>query len=155
MATREVLVERYIEQVHDGIKYRGYLKIADVEFYYELVFAFPIALIADTELIEDKNEIRRRFQITVRRDNADIELTNEEYGFFLALVAELAIDFYYNSQTRGSNEGALGMLLSGEGQLDALGMSASIGMTSSGVWGFPPELCEMLSAPKFGCALVA
>ena len=37
----------------------------------------------------------------------------------------------------------------------SFGASASIGMTSSGSYDFPPELCEMLSAPKFGCALVA
>ena len=155
MATRKVSVERHVEQVRNGSHYKGYVKIVDTKLDYELVFGVPIAKLDSMEPAKDENEIRRIFQLTVKRDNANIELTKEEYGFFFSMVVELAVDFYTNPQTRDSQEGMMGLLLSGRGPMADFGASVSIGMTSSGSYDFPPELCEMLSAPKFGCALVA
>ena len=155
MATRKVSVERYVEQVRDGSHYRGHVKIVDTELKYELVFAIPIDKLDGMVEPTDVNELRLLFQITVRRGDANIELTNEEYGFFFSMVVELTLGFYNNGQTRDNNKGVVGELLQGRGQMAAFGASMSIGMTSSGSYDFPLELCEMLSAPKFGCALVA
>jgi hypothetical protein len=66
-----------------------------------------------------------------------------------------AAEFYNNPQTRDSNEGIVGMTLRGQGPLAAIGATSSIGITSSGSQDFPPKLCEMPNAPKFGCALTA
>ena len=155
MATRKVSVERHVEQVRNGSHYKGYVKIADTKLDYELVFGVPIARLDSMEPAKDENEIRRLFQLTVKRDSANIELTKEEYGFFFSMVVELAVDFYDDPQTRDSNEGMMGQMLQGRGPMAAFGASMSVGMTSSGSYDFPPELCEMLSAPKFDCALVA
>ena len=155
MATRKVSVERHVEQVRDGSHYKGYVKIADTKLDYELMFGIPIAQLDSLEPATGENEIRRLFQLTVRRDNANIELTKEEYGFFFSMVVELAVDFYNNPRTRDSNEGFFGMTLRGEGPMASLGASASIGITSRESYDFSPELCETLSAPKFGCALTA
>lgn len=153
MATRKVSVERHVEQVRDGSHYKGYVKIADTKLDYELVFGVSIAMLDSMEPAKDENEIRRLFQLTVKRGNANIELTYEEYGFF-SMVVELAVEFYNNSQTRDSNKGFVGMAIRGEGPMAGFA-KASISMTNSRSYDFPPELCEMLSAPKFGCALVA
>ncbi|MGD0328226.1 MAG: hypothetical protein ABSB00_00730 [Minisyncoccia bacterium] len=153
MTARKVSVELRVEQVCNGSHYRGYVKIADTKLDYELVFGIPIAQLDSMELAKDENEIRCLFQITVKRDNANIKLTKDEYGFFFSMIVELAVDFYNNPKTRASNEGLLGMILHKEGPMDCFGISASIGMTSRGLYNFPPELCKMLSAPKFGCAL--
>jgi len=155
MATRKVSVERHVEQVRNGSHYKGYVKIADTKLDYELVFGVPIARLDSMEPVKDESEVRRLFQITVKRGNANIELTKEEYGFFFSMIVEMAVDFYNNPQTRDSNEGMMGQMLQGRGPMSAFGASMSIGMTSNGSYDFPPELCEMLSAPKFGCALVA
>ena len=155
MATRKVSVERHVEQVRNGSHYKGYVKIADTKLEYELVFGVPIARLDSMEPAKDENEIRRLFQLTVKRDNANIELTKEEYGFFFSMVVKLAVDFYNNPQTRDSNEGMMGQMLQGRGPMAAFGASMLVGMTSNGSYDLPPELCEMLSAPKFGCALVA
>jgi hypothetical protein len=155
MATRKVSVERHVEQVRDGSHYKGYVKIVDTKLDYELVFGVPIAKLDSMEPAKDENEIRRLFQLTVKRDNANIELTKEEYGFFFSMVVELAVDFYNNPQTRDSQEGMMGQMLSGRGLMSEFGASASIGMTSSESYDFPLELCEILSAPKFGCAIAA
>ena len=155
MATRKVSIERHVEQVCDGSHYKGYVKIDDTKLDYELVFGVPIARLDDMEPAEDESEFRRLFQITVKRGNANIELTKDEYSFFFSMIVELAVGFYNNPQTRDNNEGILGDMLQGRGPMVAFGASMSIGMTSSGSYDFPPELCELLSAPKFGCALVA
>jgi hypothetical protein len=52
----------------------------------------------------------------------------DEYVFFFLMVVGFAVDFYNSQQTS---------------------------ITKSEMYDFPLELCEMLSAPKFGCALVA
>ena len=155
MATKKVSVDRYIEQVRDGSHYRGHVKIADTKLDYELVFSVPIPKLDDMEPTNDRDEIRRIFQLTLKRDEANIALTEEEYGFFFQMLVPFAADFYNNPQTRDSQEGILGMTIRGEGPMVGFGASASIGITSSGSYDFSPELCEVLSAPKFGCTLTA
>ncbi len=139
----KVSVERRVEQVYNGRHYKGYVKVADSKFDYELVFGVPIDKMKP---VKDENEVRRLFQITVKRGNVNIELTKEEYGFFFSMVVELAVKFYNNPQTR-----VMGMLVQDRGPMAAFGASCSICMTNSGLCDFPSELCEMLSAPKFGC----
>lgn len=153
--TRKVSVERHVEQVRDGSHYKGYIKIGNTKLEYELVFGVPITQLDSLEPTKDEEEFRRRFQLTVKRNNANIELSKDEYGFFFSMVGELAVDFYNNPQTRKSNVGILGDMLRGEDQMAAFGASMSISMTGSGSYEFPLDLCEMLSAPKFGCALIA
>jgi len=150
----KVSVEQYVEQVRDGSHYKGYLKIADVKFDYELEFVVPIPKFDDLEPAKGPEDVRRLFQLTVKRDETQIELTDDEYGFFFQMLVEFAVNFYHLPQTRGHNEGLLGMTMRGEGPLADFGVSTSIGITNSGTYEFPPELCEILSAPKFGCALV-
>ena len=157
MTTRKVSVERYVEQVRDGSHYKGYVKIADTRFDYDLVFTVPIDQLDSMEPAKGENDIcRRLFQITVKRASADIELIGEEeYGFFLSMVLEFAVQFYNNSQTRASNEGHFGQVLQGKGDLAEFGVRASIGMTERGLFNFQQELCDMLNTPKFSCALAA
>ena len=151
----KVEVERYVKQVRDGSHYEGHVKIAETKFDYELVFAVPISQLDEMEPVKDKSEIRNHFQLTIKKDNANIELTDREYSFFFSMLVEFAVDFYNNPQTRDSNEGMLGDMVRGEGPIVVIGASASIGITSSGPCDFQPQLCELLNGPKFGCALVA
>ncbi len=149
-----VFVERSIKQVRDGNHYKGHIKIADTELGYELQFAVPIPELDDLEPVEDINEVRRIFLLTVKRDDTEIELTNDEYGFFFQMLAVFALEFYNNPQTRASQEGLIGMTLRNEeGPMAEFVTSASIGITSSGEYDFPLPACRMLSTPKFGCAL--
>lgn len=146
-----ISVERYVEQVLDGIRYRGHIKIGETQFDYELKFAVPIPEIDGLAPTQDKAEIRRRFQLMLKRDNKDIELADEEYGLFFNLLVVFAAEFYNLPQTRDSNQGFLGMTLRGEGPMADFGASASIGMTRTDAYDFSPKICEMLSASKFGC----
>lgn len=146
-------VEKFIEQVSDGRRYQGYLKIADITFDYELMFATSISQLDKMKPAKDENEARQLFQIMVKKDGADIDLTKEEWIFFFRTLMTFAVDFYNDPQTRTSNEECLfGMTLRDEGHFSHL-VKISIGMTKTSICDFSPEVCEMLNAPKFGCAL--
>jgi len=150
----KVPVERYVEQVRHGSDYKGHIKIAETKLDYELRFAVPISRLNSMKPTNNKEDIRRTFQLTVKRDGANIKLSEEEYGFFFQMLVTLAVDFYNNPQTQDSNEGFIGIVLQGQDPFSDFA-KASIGMTSVGSYDFSPELCAMLSAQKFGCALVA
>lgn len=154
MNTKKVSVELYVDQVRDGTDYKGHMKIADTKLDYEIHFDIPIDRLNSMGQPKDISELRRTIPITMKRDNAEIEITNEEYGFFTSLIIEFVIEFYFNPQTRGSNKGQLGEMLRGGGVMAHFGASMSVGMKRGGIYEFPIALCEMLSSPKFGCALI-
>ena len=143
----EIPVERYIEQVVDGSHYKGYIKFFNNKIDYELVFGVPIPQFE--RVVSDEKEIRRLFQIKVKKRNLIIYLTKDEYDFFLAILVPFALEFYNDQQTRDSQEGTFGMAVR-NGFIASLDVSASVGMTSNGTYGFPPEVSEMLHAEKFG-----
>lgn len=152
METVKVTIKKYIEQVADGSMYKGTLEIAKAKFDYELTFTIPIAKL-ENALPHDKDEIPKLVPIVIRRGDTKITLTNDEYGFFFSVLSIFAVNFYYNPQTRASNEGAIGSLLRQEGPLAKLGASFSIGVSNSATYHLPVELCETLNTPKFGCAI--
>ena len=146
-----VSVERYVEQVEDGRKYCGHITIAGTILTFELVFTIPLRELDDNEPVKTPEKIRERFQIAIKRGDELIDLDLDEYGFFFSALVPFAADFYNNGQTRDSNEGILGMAMRGEGGMAEFGASMSIGVTSTDERDFPPELCMVLSQPKFGC----
>jgi len=147
----KVQVERHIEQVTDGTHCKGHVKIADTKFDFDLKFSVPIPKLAEATPPKGPDGVRQLIRITLKKGAEAIELTDEEYKFFLRMLAELAVDFYHNPQTRDSNQGILG--LAAHGVFPGIGITASFGMTNSGSYDFPPHLCLLLSSPKFGCAL--
>ena len=147
-----VPVERYVEQVVDGSHYNGYVIIAGTKITYELKLTVPISKLDDMEPVKGTEEARRVFQFAVKKGEDDIELTDEEYGFFLHMLLEFAVQFYNLEQTRGSNQGEMGALVHGHSPLVRFGASVSIGMTDNIRCDFGPELSAMLNT-RFGCAL--
>ena len=150
----KVFVERNIEQICDGIHYKGYLKIAGISFDYELRFEVPIPQMDDEmELASNEVEIRRLVKINVKKNDESLDLTKDEYGFFFLLLVDFAVDFYNNPQTRSLQNSIIGKITRGEGFLAEMGGSASIGISRADTYDFKPDLCKILSAPKFGCVL--
>ncbi len=143
--TKKVLVERYVEQGRDEGHYKGHIEINGTKLDYELKFPCSIFRLADIDPQKSKDELRHIIQITVKKDNTDIELTDDEYDFFYQMTALFVVEYYkflYNEEFKD-------MVLQGLSPV-----AESVTIKSSGSRGFSRELCEMLSAPKFGCALV-
>ncbi len=146
----KVPIELYVEQVKDGVEYKGNIAFAGTKFDYTIVFTVPIPKLDELGPPEGPEEVRRLCPISLTRDENGIELTDEEYGLFFHLLIQFVVDFYNNPQTRDNNQGLLGQ----PKILESFGASLSIGMSSSGESDFTPETCNMLNQSKFGCALV-
>lgn len=116
------------EAVSRGEHYKGWVEINRTVFNYELILAVPTHRLTPADLpenIQDVGEIRRRFRLTLRRGNTELELNDAEYGIFLALI--------FGQLLRESLESP---------------PSCELGMT---VISLSPNAHEILSAPKFGC----
>jgi hypothetical protein len=133
----KVLVERLVEQVKEGVHYKGHIKVGDSNppLSYELVLSISIPQLQGVEI--EENYIREIFHITVRRDDVEIPLTEEEYFFFFVMTLNPVMTFY-KSLLEGNSRGLKGRVIYRQ---------------SSIVHEFSPDECEMLNAPKFGCTL--
>jgi len=152
---KPVSVERHIDQVVDGSKYKGYVQIGKAKLDYELDFAVSIPETDTMPEPKDQAEARRIFQITVKKDGSDIPLTDQEWGFFFSMLVMFAAEFYHLPQTRDSNSGTMGKLMNGTHSFLSHMASVSIGMTSKSSFNFSPDLRTMLNTPKFDCKLAA
>ena len=153
MSEKKFQIERYVEQVVDGLHYKGHVQISDVRIEYELVFSVPIPEVDNLDFPNGISDIRKTLQLTVMKDQKEIDLTDEEYSLFLHILADFVVAFYGNSQSRRSNEGDMGRLLRGQGPMAAFVAKASIGMTSKSSCSFNSEICEILNRSKFNFML--
>lgn len=139
-------IERYIEEIRDGIGYKGYVKIANITLDYEIRFAVPIPKLGDMEQQPTGyGEVRNLFQITLSKEGASIDLSNEEFLFFFDLIAPFAIAFCATKfMVKYEN---------GEVALPAKAIwenGERIGITSSETRNLSLQTCYMLQSPKFG-----
>ena len=137
----KIRIERYIEQVKPGSHYRGYVKIANTRFDYELEFRIPIQPMSNVIITHDLIRMRRVYPLTLKRDGSNIVLTDEEFAFFLSLLLRFATEFHLHHINRSIADMNSGLA------------SGSIGVVSSGICDFSRELCEILEHDKFGCVL--
>jgi len=154
MFTRKIPVEIYIEQVRDGYLYKGHVTIAKHVFDYEFKFAIPIPLLDNIVIkLDDYEKIRHLFNLVIKRDGAEIELTNPEFFFFFELIGQFIMGFYYDPAVRHDQSGFLGKVLR-NGVTDSK-IHVLVASRSSGLYGLTPEICQMLNRAKFGCKLIA
>lgn len=150
MSSKEVIIVRSVTQVTDGTHYTSLITIASNSFDCDVKLTVTIPeLMKLGDEINAPSDLRKYFPIVIKRDGVEIELDAKEYEFFVSLLIEFVIGFYYDTQTRDANEGLIGKMIQGKGMY--AGASASIMMTSSGMYSITDELSVMLSAPKFGC----
>lgn len=142
-AVEAVEIERYIEQVQDGEFYRGYVKIGEDVFNYQLVFPVPIARLDNMVLTPESGSVRDFSQIVLLREGREIKLSDEEYDFFFFLLNEFAVDFYHAPQTRAYNEGILQRR--GEGAFDPM---APLSTVKKDTLHLPDKIRKMLSNLK-------
>ncbi len=149
----KIPVERYLEQVLDGSFYKGYIKIFETEFNYELKFKVPIPKLNGMDLtsMNKPEQVRRIFQLVLKRNEFEIELSDKEYGFFFEMLVIFAAEFYNNPKTRLINDGFLGK----EGKLffEMYGGSMSLGIENKCLFDFPFATCKMLDELKAKCSL--
>lgn len=154
LAMTTVCIERHIEQVADGTAYKGHITIGEAKLEYELKFTVSIPELDAMPTPKDKTEARNIFLITVRKDDTFISLTDDEWSFFFSMLVEFAAEFYYNPQTRSSNESPImGRSLRGESHMFSGLAEYGIGMSSKAAFDFGAELCALLNDSKFDCKI--
>ena len=139
--------ELRIEQVLKGTLYKGYVKIGEATIEYETTFTTSIPEFVSMETPKKVSEIRELVQFKVKRDDTEIELTDDEYKIFLLVIGALAIKFYYCRLSCECWE-----MMRGQSEFGRV-VSVSIGVTVLRDLDIPPNICEILNSPKFGCAL--
>ncbi len=146
---KKVSLRLKIEQVTDGAEYKGTIGVGGVDIAYGIVFTKTIPEIdAMTSPPSDLPGLRALIPITAKVGDREVLLDDQNYQLLLALLIDFAARFYYEPQTRASNDGMLGVAIRGEGSgllpKVALGMETSPQITLYG------EMRESLSR-AFGC----
>lgn len=123
-------IKQSITQVQDGRHYRGTIEIVGKELEWEIKFAVPIPeLDAETERKKELKytEVRRLFQITIRRSGHKLDTrAKDTFAFLLQYIAMFAVAFYNEPYTRDSNEGRLQEYVSAVAGSVEFGMSREI-----------------------------
>ncbi len=151
MNKQQGTVELYARQVRDGSHYQGHVTIAGIRFDYELKLAVSMDQLDRAELPKHEEDLRRIIQLSVKKGDANLELSLYEYAFFIELLYQLVDDLYEHPNTRTMNKVFKSMLDDQNSSSD--GLMVMIHMKRVRAFEFSPQLCEALSAPKFGCAL--
>lgn len=126
-----------IQQVTNGLEYKGTFELEQKTFDYQLKFGVPINKLDNQSPPNDSEEemdkfARKMFQFTVTENGIELEITKELFSFMLQLAGQQVILFYNNPQTQDSNEGIIGSLVNHKSELSALlNVQASIGMSCS------------------------
>lgn len=147
MSGIKIPVERFYEQVKDGVLYKGHIIINETTLEYGLEFLVTVPKLDDYEPVDGLQGIRKVFLLSLKKGEVEIDLTDEEYGFFFNLIVPAVVDFYHHPQTRGLNKGRI------EKVIAPYGATVSYSMSSKGTITLAPELREMLNLPKFDCKI--
>lgn len=147
MEQKIIMIERFIEQIEDGKKYRGFFSIGGKFFDYELTFIPPlpdIAKLPEKDMAGEK--INQFIDVKIKRSDIEIALTKSEYYFFAILLGDLAVSFYRAAEIRAANYLAVKCN-------PAILKGVALGAKTVDACVLTPEGYEMLNAPKFGCEL--
>jgi hypothetical protein len=138
--------ELTVVQVKDGTDYKGHIKFGETTILYEMVFTISIPRLETALEKPTMDDMKRLFQITLRKEDEPIALTDDEYILFLRMLLMEVAGF---PQTRDTNEQM------GSGLRNIPGFSMQISTTQSGEYDLPQEIIDILNQPKFDCALAA
>jgi hypothetical protein len=126
---RELKTEIHIEQVIDGIEYKGHVHFGDsYKFQYKLRCDQSIGVL-DKLAVDDLEVAKRQMHIDLKDSGGRaVAIPEDLVPLFQGLILPLAAEFYANPQTRHANSYESRSL---DAQLAVFGASRSVGMTTS------------------------
>lgn len=155
MSNAKISVERYIEQVTDGRHYKGWISMGGVKFDYEVRFGLPASRIARARIPKTMKGLRNRYQITLKRGDAQVEIADEEYVLFCELIVNFVFGFYKSPKVRQFNSKTVTDAVAGKGEGGWFGLvfgAPKLSATQTKLIFLSLERATLLSAQKFGCA---
>ena len=127
-----------VTQIKNGLEYSAVITIDEiVSFKCNLVFGVPISQLDNQKQPKDKAHAmefgRKLFQFTIKKDDEEIEITDEIFGFLIQVFGIRAINFYTSGQIQDNNNTpTFGKLLDKDSALSkTTGMTASMSIQSS------------------------
>lgn len=150
-----ISIERYVEQVTDGRHYKGWISMGGVKFDYEVRFGIAASRIARARIPKTMKGLRNRYQITLKRGDALVEIADEEYTLFCELIVNFVFAFYKSSAMRQFNSKNVIAALVGKGKGGWYGLvfgAPKLTATQTRSVLIPFAWGTVLSAQKFGCS---
>jgi len=96
----ELFFRRSIKQVLFGKKYKGTITIQDEhKLNFTIDFTKPIweleSMVKEENYPTNIRSLRKLFKIVIsREDETVVEISNEEFRFFMMMVVDFAVEFY-------------------------------------------------------------
>ena len=149
----KVQVKIEVTQIKYGTDYKGRIEIGKSTITWEIKFLIPIPKLESAFDVEPTPSLRDVFNVTMKKDDDTLELTDEEWKYFVSLLVGHVLDFHNLDQTQdmNRNRGIISDALR-ERKFD-LGMMVKIGATFDHIYDLSDRVCMMLNGPKFDCAL--
>jgi hypothetical protein len=141
----KVPTKERIEQVGTN-RFRGYFILGGIQLDYEVTYELPLPDL--TKLLVQKPDLAQSYGlIEITKSGVIIELADYEHLFFQSFIHNLFAVFLTGALIRHDEERVLWC----EDRKVELETHVSVGMVGHGFREFSPEICQMLSAPKYGC----
>lgn len=146
-----VYVTRTVQQVVDGLEYKGKVGMGGVEFDFHVLLPIHLDKVDDSNPPESPEEARPLFPIEISKDGTSIELDIEEYGLFFEIISMPLVEFFFQNSTRVVNTEIARLAAEGKPGGSDIVLAESFNREID----FTPMSIEMLSRPKFGCQLAS
>jgi hypothetical protein len=123
----------------DDLLYTGEVSVADSPFSFELKLSVPMEKYREALEGKKLHEFREVIQIELKKNESSLELSDEEWRIFYYLLMKPIVDLYNARQDAKR-----------KGRIEKGGaISAAAGEIL-----LKPEVCKILSHPKFGCTIL-
>jgi len=146
-----------IREIEEARHYAGQISITAGIFEFDLQLAGPLSQLSKRHPITDFDGERLVYQLSLKKDGQEINLSGEEFYFFLSFIMEFTLGCYLKGlcdRVEKLFHGKItGFIPQDNGQESD---SAQHGDdTQSDIYEITPALCAMLNDPKFDCKIVA
>ena len=147
---KEILVKRYIEQIKDGLHYRGKLTLGGIVLEYEIIFTVHIKNTGYSTSAKDPSAIRERYPISIKRNGSKIELNDNELFVFFYLIVFFAVEFYCSPEVVELNASNIEDKLKVDPKTVNLVNSTLICCEDETTLSVSTQVFKILQNPKFG-----
>ena len=144
-----VVIEIYVEQIENGIEYKGLIVIGSKKFDYNLKFAVSIDDLDRLNKFKDVTKMRQTYGLTLFKKCKIVDLTDAEYLFFLQMLLEFVMKFYMNGRNTFVTA-TVRMLLTDVGSnAKDIVATQKIAASDRSCYRLPGELLQIFDHPKF------
>jgi len=153
----KVYIRCIIREIEEARHYSGQISIGESTFNFDLKLAGSITQLSRRKPITDLDGERLVYQLTLGRGDPAINLSDDEFYFFLSLLFSFAMGCYIELlSTRAKNlfpNRIFDMMPGSFGRPFIIGLLETGDIMFMGDEQFSDEVYRMLNGPKFDCCI--